>query len=219
MKSSNRAKREILIRLRKAGAQAQAAKATTYSQWQSDSEPERIERFQTALTANHAEVIKMNCDDIQTSLEKVYQSHDIKRLTVGSNGEFYHSIMQASQKLHIRQFDKEIECWKSELFSEIDAGVTHSLAGIADTGTIVLWPSISEPRTLSLIPPIHIVLIRQSTITSNFTQLMRSQQWHRKMPTNAVLISGPSKTADIQQTLAYGAHGPSKLIVLLIEDR
>ena len=219
MESSNRAKREILTRLRKAGAQPHAAKNTTYSQWYSDSERERIERFQIKLIANHAEVIRTHCDDLPSSLESIYQSHNIKRLTIGSNGEFHHSILQASQNLQIRQFDKEVESWKSELFDEIDAGVTHSLAGIADTGTIVLWPSNSEPRTLSLIPPIHIVLIRRSTITSNFTQLMQSQQWNRKMPTNAVLISGPSKTADIQQTLAYGAHGPSKLIVLLIEDR
>jgi L-lactate dehydrogenase complex protein LldG len=46
---------------------------------------------------------------------------------------------------------------------------------------------------------------------------MLAQRWHERMPTNALLISGPSKTADIEQTLAYGVHGPKELIVLVIE--
>ncbi|WP_278366532.1 LUD domain-containing protein, partial [Marinobacter salarius] len=43
------------------------------------------------------------------------------------------------------------------------------------------------------------------------------QNWAAGMPTNALLVSGPSKTADIEQTLAYGVHGPKELIVLVIE--
>jgi L-lactate dehydrogenase complex protein LldG len=45
---------------------------------------------------------------------------------------------------------------------------------------------------------------------------MREQGWAQAMPTNALLISGPSKTADIEQTLAYGVHGPKRLIVLVV---
>jgi len=45
---------------------------------------------------------------------------------------------------------------------------------------------------------------------------MHAQRWSDGMPTNALLVSGPSKTADIQVTLAYGAHGPKELVVLLL---
>jgi L-lactate dehydrogenase complex protein LldG len=48
---------------------------------------------------------------------------------------------------------------------------------------------------------------------------MSEERWNNAMPTNALLISGPSKTSDIQQTLAYGAHGPLEVIVLLLQDR
>ena len=48
---------------------------------------------------------------------------------------------------------------------------------------------------------------------------MHQQDWSKSLPTNVVLVSSPSKTADIQQTLAYGAHGPKQLVVLLVEDR
>ena len=47
---------------------------------------------------------------------------------------------------------------------------------------------------------------------------MHAERWSDGLPTNVILVSSPSKTADIQQTLAYGAHGPKQLIVLLVED-
>ena len=47
--------------------------------------------------------------------------------------------------------------------------------------------------------------------------IVRHQNWASGMPTNALLVSGPSKTADIEQTLAYGVHGPKELIILVIE--
>ena len=47
---------------------------------------------------------------------------------------------------------------------------------------------------------------------------MKTENWSAQMPTNAILISGPSKTADIEMTLAFGVHGPRELIVLIIED-
>nr|WP_269808811.1 LUD domain-containing protein [Enterovibrio nigricans] len=81
----------------------------------------------------------------------------------------------------------------------------------------------SEPRSLSLVPPTHIAIIRESDIVSHFSELMTtpfwtSAGWDTTPPTNLLLISGPSKTADIQQTLAYGAHGPKRLIVFLVKE-
>jgi L-lactate dehydrogenase complex protein LldG len=48
---------------------------------------------------------------------------------------------------------------------------------------------------------------------------MMREDWSAGLPTNVILISSPSKTADIQQTLAYGAHGPKQLVVVMVEDR
>lgn len=126
--------------------------------------------------------------------------------------------MQITHPLATLQFGGDFTQYKSQLFNDVDVGITHCHSGIADTGAIVLWPDRDEPRTLSLIPPAHIALIKRSTIVSNFAPLIEEQSWQNKMPTNIVLVSGPSKTADIQQTLAYGAHGPSQLVVILIED-
>jgi L-lactate dehydrogenase complex protein LldG len=69
---------------------------------------------------------------------------------------------------------------------------------------------------MSLVPPLHIALLNASQIFDNLYQAQ--QYWPKPMPSNFLLISGPSKTADIEQVLAYGAHGPKDLIVLLVED-
>ena len=87
---------------------------------------------------------------------------------------------------------------------------------IAETGTLILWPTVDEPRLMSLVPPVHIVLLDAASIYNTFYEAMQTEGWKDGLPTNSLLISGPSKTADIQQTLAYGAHGPKELVVLVI---
>jgi L-lactate dehydrogenase complex protein LldG len=65
------------------------------------------------------------------------------------------------------------------------------------------------------VPPIHFVIVDGNKLYNNFAEAIETEQWAEQMPTNALLISGPSKSADIQQTLAYGVHGPTELIVIL----
>ncbi|MCR6631949.1 MAG: lactate utilization protein [Magnetospirillum sp.] len=115
-------------------------------------------------------------------------------------------------------YDRPVEELKPVLVHGVDAGLTTTLGGIAETGTLVLWPTPDEPRLLSLLPPIHIALVRAAEVVDNLAGLIRDKGWAGSMPTNAVLISGPSKTADIEQTLAYGVHGPKELIVLVVKD-
>ena len=91
-------------------------------------------------------------------------------------------------------------------------------AAIAETGTLILWPDANEPRLMSLVPPVHIVLLDATRIYNTFFEAMTAEGWKDGLPTNALLISGPSKTADIQQTLAYGAHGPKELVVLMLNS-
>ena len=104
-----------------------------------------------------------------------------------------------------------------DLLFETDAAITTTRGGIADTGSLILWPTPDEPRLMSLVPPIHIAVLNSSKIYSTFREAMISENWVSEMPTNALLISGPSKTADIEQTLVYGIHGCKELVVLLLQ--
>ena len=123
----------------------------------------------------------------------------------------------AAAGFELARYDRPIEAWKKELFEQIDFAVTGTVAGLAETGTLVLWPDADEPRLMSLVPPLHIAILEADRLYENFAELIRAQDWASGMPTNALLISGPSKTADIEQTLAFGIHGPKALITLIIE--
>jgi L-lactate dehydrogenase complex protein LldG len=113
-------------------------------------------------------------------------------------------------------YDRPVEELKASLFATADAGITTCLGGIAETGGLILCPSPREPRLLSLVPPIHLVLLDPARIWDTFWHAVRDLGWSRSIPPNALVISGPSKTADIEQTLAYGVHGPKRLVVLLV---
>jgi len=111
------------------------------------------------------------------------------------------------------RFNLPIEACKQELFTQVDASLTSVRCAIAATGTLVLWPDSAEPRSMSLIAPLHLALFDTRTLYPDFYSAMSREHWSERMPSNALLISGPSKTADIQLTLAYGAHGPRELVV------
>ena len=65
-------------------------------------------------------------------------------------------------------------------------------------------------------PPVHICLFDTTTLYDDFYSAMQGENMAEGMPTNVVLVSGPSKTADIQLTLAFGAHGPRDMVVLAV---
>lgn len=118
----------------------------------------------------------------------------------------------------LKAYDRPVEEWKHELFNDTPASLTSTLGAIAATGSLIMWPTPEEPRLMSLVPPVHFTLLKASEIRDNFYQVQREMNWSAGMPTNALLVSGPSKTADIEQVLAYGAHGPKDLVVLILED-
>ncbi|WP_210642781.1 lactate utilization protein [Pseudomonas sp. Tri1] len=119
----------------------------------------------------------------------------------------------------LKAYDRPVEEWKAELFNDTPASLTGTLGAIAATGSLILWPTREEPRLMSLVPPVHFALLKASEIRDNFYEVQQEFEWAQGMPTNALLVSGPSKTADIEQVLAYGAHGPKDLVVLILEDQ
>ncbi|MDY0250047.1 MAG: lactate utilization protein C [Pseudomonas sp.] len=181
---------------------------------------ERVTRLKELMTAVHSEVLLTNRDEWPKLLSDLLAARNIHKLLLAPNtahGEVFSDHCQAAQNpLQLLAYDRPIEAWKRELFDDVPASFTGTLAGIAATGTLVVQPNPAEPRLMSLVPPLHIALLNASQIHDNLYQAQ--QHWPTPMPSNLLLISGPSKTADIEQVLAYGAHGPKDLIVLIVED-
>jgi L-lactate dehydrogenase complex protein LldG len=220
-KASLQARSNILQRLNQAMVVEKPKEAIRYMAWGEGELPdqnEKLARFITNMTANHTEVISVEKNALAETIRFVVSSKGLHSAVMGSSGRYHEYFVEGLSNINTIIFDRAIEDWKTELFENIDLGITHTLAGIADTGALVLSPSAEEPRTLSLVPPCHIAVVQASTIHCHFPEVMKAQKWANIMPTNALLISGPSKTADIQQTLAYGAHGPSQLVVVIVTD-
>lgn len=180
---------------------------------------EKARRFRHFIELAHAEVHAVNAGNWTETLHAVLKARAIDKLLVAEGTPHGDAALDAlpPRGIECSVYDMAIEAWKSEMFNETPAGLTAARAAIAETGTLILWPNALEPRLMSLVPPVHIVLLDASKIYNTFFEAMTAEGWKNGLPTNSLLISGPSKTADIQQTLAYGAHGPKELIVLLQE--
>lgn len=178
--------------------------------------PQRVARLRSALLAAHAEVHDTTATDWPALLLRIATAKRLRNLLIGADTA--HGAALAArhpETLPLVRYAETIESWRDQLFDDIDAALTLARSAIAETGSLILWPDASEPRLMSLVPPVHFVLLDTATIHADLHSALAAENWQAGLPTNALLISGPSKTADIQQTLAYGAHGPRELIVLL----
>ncbi|MFA7322281.1 MAG: lactate utilization protein C [Dokdonella sp.] len=177
---------------------------------------QRAARLRSGLEGYHAEVHDTTDADWPEVLLHIVAAKGLRTLLIGTDTP--HGATLEARALDTPQlvpYDRSIESWRDRLFDAIDASLTLARSAIAETGSLILWPDAREPRLMSLVPPVHFVLLDAATIHADFHSAMVAENWQAGLPTNALLISGPSKTADIQQTLAYGAHGPRELIVLL----
>lgn len=176
-----------------------------------------IASFSERMQAVRGEVHRVGRDDWVAWINTEMATRGLTRALIGQSAIAEQFAGGASKRLALTRYNRRIEEWKETLFQEIDFSITGTLAGLAESGSLVLWPDAAEPRLMSLVPPLHIALLDADRLFENFAQMIEREGWARGMPTNALLISGPSKTADIEQTLAYGIHGPKELITLILE--
>lgn len=186
------------------------------------SQEEKIERLKTLMEAMRTEVLITGGENWLNKLEDVLREREIKNLLYAPGTDIgkalEHRLQGSGGDLpQLIPYQKDIENIKEEVFN-VDAGITSAAGAIAETGALILWPSEKEPRLMSIVPSIHIAVLKADTIHNTLSEVMQQENWPARMPTNVLLISGPSKTADIEMTLAFGVHGPRDLIVLILQD-
>jgi L-lactate dehydrogenase complex protein LldG len=128
--------------------------------------------------------------------------------------------------------DAQLEAlpWESQPLLEVTRGraeasdpvsLTGAFAGIAETGTLMLTSGPEGPTTLNFLPDTHIVMLRAWQILGPYEDAwdrVRDTYGRGILPRTVNFISGPSRTADIEQTIQLGAHGPRRLHIVIVED-
>jgi L-lactate utilization protein LutC len=97
-----------------------------------------------------------------------------------------------------------------------DVGLSGAGGALAETGSIIIRSGPHASRLATLLPAVHIALVPTSQLTTDIFTWTAARQG--APPANITIVSGPSKTGDIEQTLSTGVHGPKRFIVLLYEE-
>jgi L-lactate dehydrogenase complex protein LldG len=101
-----------------------------------------------------------------------------------------------------------------------EVSLTPALAAIAETGTLMLTSGPERPTTLNFLPETHIVMLTTDQVVGGMEEAwarLRERYGRGVMPRTVNLVTGPSRSADIEQTLQMGAHGPRRLHIILVD--
>ena len=217
--SNHTARERILARLHASGTEQTDVPDAPLPPPLSLDRDAKIERLAGLMAAIRTEVHTVDADSWLDKLKELALAKGWRRLLYGPEAPIGPAIQAAwpsdAENLpELVAYTEPVETFKSALF-QIDAGITSVRGGVADTGAIVLWPTPQEPRLMSLVPAVHVAVLDADTIFNSLAEMMEAEHWAEGMPTNALLISGPSKTADIEFTLVFGVHGPKELVLLI----
>ncbi len=103
-----------------------------------------------------------------------------------------------------------------ELCATCGLGITSADYALADTGTLVMLSSPQEARMISLLPPAHLAIVPAERILGSLDELFTLLPKPAELTSSMVLITGPSRTADIEQILVRGVHGPGEISVIVV---
>lgn len=99
--------------------------------------------------------------------------------------------------------------------AEVSVGLTGALGGLADTGSLMLASGVGRSRLASLLPPVHVALVSRRAIYESLGTFLAAHPESLTEGSNLVIVTGPSRTADIELVLTRGVHGPKELHVVI----
>jgi L-lactate dehydrogenase complex protein LldF len=185
---------------------------------------DRTDRFEAKLRSVGGEVIR--CAEFEAADRIVGQLYVLgasKLLSWGPVEPILFTVLQRLEREGFPVVQPEVPegargTRAIRAFGEFPVGLTGAVAAIADTGTLVLSGGSRRSLLPSLLPETHLAVVRSKDIYDDLAGWLRAVgSPYVAGSSNLVLISGPSRTADIEMTLTVGVHGPRQLIVFLIE--
>lgn len=165
-------------------------------------------------------VHRLQAVDLADRVVAVLIECEAKRVMLSVNGEVRERLLIAT----IGKRQIEVINWRNTGGFDIqygaDVGITDVHAALAETGTLICCTDARSSRGLSLVPPIHVAIVRASDVVPDMIDYWARFQGIPNMdiPSSIAMITGPSKTADIEGELNVGVHGPGQVHILLTED-
>ncbi|MDI6770573.1 MAG: LUD domain-containing protein [Anaerolineales bacterium] len=167
-----------------------------------------VDQFTRELTALGGQVHLVPEGELSAKLSEFLRSKGVNRVQADESVAKYISGIPA-----IREPDAST--WLSTS-PTIRAGVTGAVCGIAESGSLLLISGTGQTLTASLLPEVHVAVLKTSEILPNLADALRRPEV--RAADAGVIVTGPSRTADIEMTLTIGVHGPGELHVFLIDD-
>lgn len=156
-------------------------------------------------------------DEVKSFLQDIIKEKELKSFAIWES--------QFLKEINLKQDFKDtglklITAKNKNRMANADIGITEVDYAIADTGTLVLLTDKNQPRSVSLLPPIHVAIVRPANLVRNIKDLfiiLKSRLQNSEDITSCMtFITGPSRTADIELSLTLGVHGPKELYVLIL---
>jgi L-lactate utilization protein LutC len=145
-----------------------------------------------------------------------------KRVITSARSEFSHFdfawLWQEAGALAVLDPFLCTEAEQRSALMTAEIGVTTVDCAIADTGSLVVSAAKTRPRSLSLLPTVHIALLFASQIRPSLGAAFEALAGAPGLPSAAHVITGPSRTSDIENDLTIGVHGPSAVTAIIVED-
>jgi L-lactate utilization protein LutC len=184
--------------------------------------PDVVAQFCAMVTASGG---KAQLVDPQTAVARVLeliQNHAARRILLG-RGPVLDSLQLSTRLqsigLEVTVVDALGLAAGPSAFFAADLGISGVNWAIAEAGSLVMATGPHEPRSLSLLPPVHIAIVgRQQLVPDLFDLFADLQPQAQSLPSCVTLITGPSKTGDIELKLVTGVHGPRELHVLVLGE-
>lgn len=172
-----------------------------------------VEPFQNAVQSVHGTVARLaSADEVPGEVANYLRQHNLpSRVRIGDDDRL------ASLPWQVTAPSLELSSGPSDGTDAV--AVSHAESAMAESGTVVLTSGRANPTTLNFLPDTHVVVVAVEDLVGGMEDvwtMLREKHGAEGLPRTVNLITGPSRSGDIEQTLLLGAHGPRRLHVILV---
>ncbi|MBO8164176.1 MAG: lactate utilization protein C [Brevibacillus sp.] len=183
-----------------------------------------IRQFTANLEALNTKVVQVTKSDFPAALSEVIERFAVKSAIYWHDPELVQlGLVQLLNNCQVQHamcpHAEEGEGFRS-VAAAADLGITTADLGVAETGTVVLFNGGQRGRVASLLPPHYLIVLHETRIVPSLAEVMTQigRRAAEGLPACINLITGPSRTGDIEGDLAFGVHGPGQVQVILLRE-